>query len=836
MTSLPRVLSTASQVQQKEMRLRDKRLAANSEHKSRALRQAADDERVSVHMPPSWGRHSPILFYLSLVTVGEFYEKVEERKELFQKKHNEVMNQRKELIEAMTKLKQEQAPPRQQTTIQEGAGSMELPSLVDPPSLVAPPSLVRQKSAKDSHPPPMLHRLGSTGVPVELASITAPSSPRSFSSLQGQDSASINVEAQSLTEAAESSSSSCNIVVHEGKGPPASVVAHSSSGLSTVVDKVASLAHIDWDKLPGRHKRRIIRTEQSTEEKLDYLEQALKNVNNVDIKGFKRPSPKVLFLEDTASLHQAIQTMQLEKVTSLAVMNDAMCPWFLDMLDVLTFLSTLAHTKAAAVNDKIQKLKEQQNSAARKEGLEIHDQTVMTDFNLRSLQVRQVMQFLNRSGVIVDKAHKLADVLAKLTAHESKRVFIRDRERGTTREQFIGVLSQTDILRYLDDNLTMGYLQHLGDIKLNQVLAKELKSQKVTGIPHTASLQQALQALVDNQVSSLAVTDAEDGHLVADLTHTHFKAMDDDGHISFGHDGHQNILDYLHARAPEALNVLTVTASEHLADLMHLLSSNGLHHVWMVEPETHVPKAHISLTDIMVFLMQWVPQPTLKQKLYNMRWKISFLLQTILLIGAIVCFMVGLPIGGAACLVVVLILCVAACSTGHSETSILEERDIEKKHLRWDDCQLREFKQFDDLMTQTQDESFASMDSRERIVRLGLTPQLIDDYAAMFQQFDVNKHGCITIDDLLVYMRSRGMPTNLFEVKEFIAEFDLNGDGVIDFDEYLIVMAGRAGNKEAARQRDRARNKVDERRRTRGISPAEQLGSDNRRLSREVSY
>ena len=64
---------------------------------------------------------------------------------------------------------------------------------------------------------------------------------------------------------------------------------------------------------------------------------------------------------------------------------------------------------------------------------------------------------------------------------------------------------------------------------------------------------------------------------------------------------------------------------------------HGLNHVWMTNEHLQ-PLAHISMTDVMVMLMRWVPPPNKKQSLYLWRWKLLYLMILFLVAGALVAF------------------------------------------------------------------------------------------------------------------------------------------------------------------------------------------------------
>lgn len=73
-------------------------------------------------------------------------------------------------------------------------------------------------------------------------------------------------------------------------------------------------------------------------------------------------------------------------------------------------------------------------------------------------------------------------------------------------------------------------------------------------------------------------------------------------------------------------------------------------------------------------------------------------------------------------------------------------------------------------------------------IMANLTPEQLQEFEAAFNQFDSDKDGHITMQELGTMMRSIGQNPTEIELKEMIEEVDQDKDNVIDFNEFVLMM------------------------------------------------
>ena len=75
-----------------------------------------------------------------------------------------------------------------------------------------------------------------------------------------------------------------------------------------------------------------------------------------------------------------------------------------------------------------------------------------------------------------------------------------------------------------------------------------------------------------------------------------------------------------------------------------------------------------------------------------------------------------------------------------------------------------------------------------RLYMAELTPEQLQEFETAFNQFDSDKDGRITINELGAMMRSIGQNPTDIELKEMIEEVDQDKDYEIDFNEFVTMM------------------------------------------------
>lgn len=70
-----------------------------------------------------------------------------------------------------------------------------------------------------------------------------------------------------------------------------------------------------------------------------------------------------------------------------------------------------------------------------------------------------------------------------------------------------------------------------------------------------------------------------------------------------------------------------------------------------------------------------------------------------------------------------------------------------------------------------------------------LNPNDIRDLKTAFEQFDRNRNGSITSDEMKECLHQSKIPFEDHEVNQVIAKMDTNKDGQVTFEEYLTFMS-----------------------------------------------
>eukprot|EP01061_Rhynchopus_euleeides_P010698 TRINITY_DN20210_c0_g1_i1.p1 TRINITY_DN20210_c0_g1~~TRINITY_DN20210_c0_g1_i1.p1 ORF type:complete len:155 (+),score=81.40 TRINITY_DN20210_c0_g1_i1:147-611(+) len=90
-----------------------------------------------------------------------------------------------------------------------------------------------------------------------------------------------------------------------------------------------------------------------------------------------------------------------------------------------------------------------------------------------------------------------------------------------------------------------------------------------------------------------------------------------------------------------------------------------------------------------------------------------------------------------------------------------------------------------------------------------LTPEQIQEYRNVFNMFDTDASGAVSLNELGCAMRSLGMKASEKELDEMMRDVDVDGSGVIEFEEFLTLVSKRVTEPELLKQLEDVFHKFD---------------------------
>ena len=277
-------------------------------------------------------------------------------------------------------------------------------------------------------------------------------------------------------------------------------------------------------------------------------------------------SDKVITLKSTDSVEKAVKTFSDNKILSCPVVDEAGALFGLvDVLDVLKFITSAAPNDAALSADELKSL----------------------EISGRAIALMPIKSVINDSGrdalITVFSTDPASEALKHMSAG-AHRVVVTSKDK-----EIFGVLSQSDLNRYLVEELPKGDSKHIAAKKLSEL---GYASGKLETVSKDAQVLKALQLLDSRQVSQLAVVD-EAGKIIGNFSASNLRGLYREKYPHFLH----TIEDFLKEYSPKSLSVVSANPDTSLLEIVQQLAETGLHHLWVVVDEK--PTGIISLTDIM---------------------------------------------------------------------------------------------------------------------------------------------------------------------------------------------------------------------------------------------
>jgi len=169
----------------------------------------------------------------------------------------------------------------------------------------------------------------------------------------------------------------------------------------------------------------------------------------------------------------------------------------------------------------------------------------------------------------------------------------------TAEGRFAGIISQSDIVRYLFPALKEdGSMSKIGGSSISS-LGHAIKA--VISVTRKQSLSECLVAMITNKVTSIAIVDEKNGTLVGNFSVSDFRHTQH--HLFKQFKGLKNwrMDTFLGSVHRSSMVPITVGPSHTLLDVVQLLVIHHFHHIWVID-ELKLPVGIVSLTDVMRML------------------------------------------------------------------------------------------------------------------------------------------------------------------------------------------------------------------------------------------
>lgn len=276
---------------------------------------------------------------------------------------------------------------------------------------------------------------------------------------------------------------------------------------------------------------------------------------------------KLLTLKPKNTIEDAIRLLGDNKILSAPVMDaNGEFLGFVDYLDILS------HVIAAAPDDK---------------SLE-KDELGTLKIAGRAIALVEISRIINGSGanaaVTVFEEDPLSEA-AKILAKGPHRVALMNKEKKVT-----GVLSQSDIVNFLQANIGRGHCKEVGTKTMKEL---GFNSSAIFGEDIEHNIITILRRLFKEKVSALALVDSN-GALAGNFSASDLRGLylEKFPHLL------DSALDFITERSPDSLKPTVCRAETPLKDVLSELTSNKLHHMWVVDGD-YKPVGIVALGDVL---------------------------------------------------------------------------------------------------------------------------------------------------------------------------------------------------------------------------------------------
>jgi len=272
-------------------------------------------------------------------------------------------------------------------------------------------------------------------------------------------------------------------------------------------------------------------------------------------------------VKTTDSVEDVVSVLKKHSILSAPVLDEtSSCIGVVDMLDIVRFIVAASPQESELKKDELGSL----NVAGRAISL---------------VPIKSVVNASGKDAPVMIFKDSPASMLADLFAKGVHRAILFSKDKEVAH-----VVSQSDVNRFVSENLKRGALKEIGQKSLK---ALGYNTVKIETVSTDATVIEALQKMQKQGVSALAVIDTQSGRLVGNFSASDCRGLYKE---SFPH-LLDTVQDFLKTHSPKSLQTIVGVPETSLIDVSAELVEKKLHHMWVVEE--FKPTGIISLTDIM---------------------------------------------------------------------------------------------------------------------------------------------------------------------------------------------------------------------------------------------
>lgn len=271
------------------------------------------------------------------------------------------------------------------------------------------------------------------------------------------------------------------------------------------------------------------------------------------------------------SVESAVQLLSTHKIQSCPVLKTVggkkVCQGMVDMLDVASYVVSVAPTDRELEDHELRRLE-------------------MAGRAIALVPVSQVIDISGRDPLVpVFETSPVSQVCAVFATGVHHVAIFNDSEDAVT-----NVLSQTDLLKFLNAHLHMGDSKIVGGKTLAELGLGQGGCVSVTD-GHTVI--DGLRKMQEKNVTCLAIVHRDTDRLQANFSASDLVGLYQENFPAFK----SAIPAFLEKYSEKSLSPIVCQPDSTLIDVVKLLSEHGIHHLWVVDGD-YKPTGIVSITDI----------------------------------------------------------------------------------------------------------------------------------------------------------------------------------------------------------------------------------------------
>jgi CBS domain-containing protein len=312
---------------------------------------------------------------------------------------------------------------------------------------------------------------------------------------------------------------------------------------------------------------------------------------------------EVISRKKNETLERALADMARGKILGIPVMSEAdVCVGFVDVLDIAKFIITSSPDPNKITSKEL-------------------DELVVSGKNLLQTPLGEIVNLSNKDPLVAYfESHPASTALEQFAAGIHRGVVFDDNpERATAADKkMTGVVTQSDFVRVLATWLDSGKvdvneakamadkkLRDFGDLGVSMIFdAQQLPG--VLRVHKDASVMQAILKLAMSGASALAITDPENGKLIANFSASDLRAIYHDEPKTRAFSLFlANVYNYLKDHSEHSLQPVTSSNADiTFLQALKTMEEKRIHHIWIVNSENQ-PTGIVTQTDIMRVVQRW---------------------------------------------------------------------------------------------------------------------------------------------------------------------------------------------------------------------------------------